>query len=195
MVKSDILEKIKGRVELWQGIISKNKIKTVAEIGVWRGDFAACILMLCPTVESYTMIDPWRNLPDWNKPNNRSDEEFASIYTEAMAKTAFAANRRRVLRGTTVEVVDKIKDSSLDFVYVDGDHTLKGISLDMINILPKVKTGGFIGGDDFVENHWHHGRDFAPTMVKPFILSFAEAYGFPLHELPCNQFLLQKNAP
>lgn len=40
-------------------------------------------------------------------------------------------------------------DYSLDFVYIDGDHTYTGCYQDINNYLPKVRIGGFIMGHDF----------------------------------------------
>lgn len=80
------------------------------------------------------MVDPWANLPEWNKPFNVSQQIFDDIYREMDAKTAFAAHKRRILRGCTKEVVAGIPNESLDFAYIDGDHTLRGITIDLIKI-------------------------------------------------------------
>ena len=103
------------------------------------------------------MIDPWAHLPNWNKPFNVDDLTFEEVYAEALRKTDFAASRRIVLRGRTSAVIDEVPDQSLDFAYIDGDHTLRGITLDLIQVLPKIKDGGLIGGDDFVNKPWQHG--------------------------------------
>lgn len=124
----------------------------MAEIGVWKGDFAKQILHKCDSIERYYMIDPWAKLPDWNKPCNKEQEVFEDIYAQAMDNVAFASERVVVLRGRTKEVIDEIPDESLDFAYIDGDHTLRGITIDLIKLLPKIKKNGFIGGDDFTAN-------------------------------------------
>ena len=33
----------------------------MAEVGVYRGDFASKILQRCDSIEKYYMIDPWRH--------------------------------------------------------------------------------------------------------------------------------------
>ena len=43
------------------------------------------------------------------------------------------------MRGRTKEVIDKIEDNSLDFPHIDGDHALRGITIDVIKFLPKIK--------------------------------------------------------
>jgi hypothetical protein len=49
-----------------------------------------------------------------------------------------------VLRGRTRELINQIPDDSLDFAYIDGDHTLRGITIDLVRLLPKMREGGVI---------------------------------------------------
>jgi len=182
------------RTGLWTRVLKTIQARSMAEVGVWKGDFASDILRACPELTRYTMIDPWARLPDWNKPFNVAPEAFDAVHAEAMAKTAFAADRVQVLRGRTLEVIDQIPDGSLDFAYIDGDHTLRGITIDLIRLLPKIREGGFIGGDDFLNTPWQHDARFEPTLVCPFSIYFAEAMGLPIAGLPMNQFLIQKRA-
>jgi hypothetical protein len=182
-----------NRVELCIALINDFNLKRIAELGVFRGDFAKEILERCPSVEEYTMIDPWRNLSDWNKPANKDNDVFEVYYQESIQKTDFAKEKRRVLRGKTTEVIDQIDDNSLDFVYIDGDHTLKGITIDLIAVWPKIKENGFIIGDDFSPTIWQHSREYEPTMVFPFAIYFAEAMNAQIYGLPYGQFLIAKN--
>lgn len=41
------------------------------------------------------------------------------------------------------------KPESIDFVYIDGDHSYEQCKRDIINYLPLVKAGGIIGGHDY----------------------------------------------
>lgn len=41
------------------------------------------------------------------------------------------------------------KDESLDFVYIDGNHSYKYSREDILSYLPKVKNGGILSGDDY----------------------------------------------
>ncbi len=181
-----------SRIQLWDRVLRATNVETMLEVGVWRGDYAKQILEQCEFIKRYYMIDPWATLPDWNKPFNVSPQVFEEVYEEAMTKTDFASSRRVVLRGRTKEVIATIPDNSLDFAYIDGDHTLRGITVDLINILPKVHEGGLIGGDDFTDTPWQHDIRYEPTLVCPFSIYFAEAIDVPIVALPFNQFVLQK---
>jgi hypothetical protein len=182
----------KERSELWIDVLARTDARRVAEVGVFRGKFAERVLDDCPEITDYYMVDPWRHLEDWNKPANRTSDKFHEIYEEAMRRTAQHEDRRVVLRGRTSEVIHEIPDRHLDFVYIDGDHTLRGITIDLIQVWDKVRPGGWIGGDDFRPNIWHHGQGFEPTMVFPFAVYFAEAAGCPIYALPFRQFLIEK---
>ncbi len=181
------------RYEFWISIINKFKCKRVLEIGVLNGDFAIKLLTECELIRKYYMIDPWQKLDNWNKPCNVSNENFEKIYNEILLQTNFAKEKRVILRGRTAEMIHRIKDNSLDFIYIDGDHTLRGISIDLINAWNKIKQGGLIGGDDFSETIWQHSRNYEPTLIFPFAVYFAEAVGAQIFALPFQQFLIKKS--
>jgi len=191
-IVENVVSSSKSRIDMWIRLIDLAQIEKMAEVGVWKGEFAEATLRACPTVQRYFMIDPWRHLDRWNKPANVDDYAFEEIYDEALRRTEFASERRVVLRGTTREVIDDVPDRSLDLAYIDGDHTLRGVTIDLVACYPKVKPGYYLGGDDFCPTIWQHSTRFEPTMVFPFALNFAEAVGATIYCLPFNQFLMRK---
>ena len=181
-----------SRQDIWLQIIEKVQAKDFLELGVLRGDYAEIILRNCPSIARYYMLDPWRHLEDWNKPSNVDQAMFDDIYAIAMAKTDFARDRRIVLRGRTTETIDEIPDESLDIAYVDGDHTLRGIAIDLIRTYPKVRAGGILGGDDYTRTIWQHAQNFEPSLVCPFAAYFAESQSAPIVIFPRGQFAIIK---
>mgnify|MGYP001359677269 CR=1 FL=1 len=190
----EIVKDADSRYELWISFLRSVNVKTMVELGVFKGNFAGQILRCCNSVEKYYMLDPWRHLQDWNKPANKSDQTFEQIFAQAKATTDFAAEKRIILRGKTTEVIENIADGELDFAYIDGDHTLRGIAIDLMRVYQKVKVGGWIGGDDFSKTIWQHATKFEPTFVFPFAVYFAEAVGDRIFALPNSQFLIEKSA-
>jgi hypothetical protein len=182
-----------ARLDLWASFIQTADARQVAEIGVYAGKLSERLLNDCPGIESYYMVDPWRHLDAWNKPANRKDSTFEEIYAKAMSRTEANAAKRVVLRGTLREVIDELPDG-LDFAYLDGDHTLRGITIDLVSIFPKIREGGWIGGDDFRPSIWQHGSGYEPTLVFPYAVYFAEAVGVRIYGLPYRQFLIEKSA-
>ena len=183
-----------SRRDFWVEFIRRAEVACMVEVGVYQGDFAAFVLERCERVSRYYMLDPWRHIDEWHKPANEDDSTFEQFFQTAKTKTDFADNRRVILRGKTTEVANRIQENELDFAYIDGDHTLRGISIDLISCYSKVRTGGFIGGDDFSRTMWQHNSSFEPTLVYPFAVYFAEAVGATIYGLPYNQFCLQKTS-
>ena len=173
--------------------IRKKKL-VIAEIGVWKGAFCKFMLKRCGhSISKYYLIDPWRHLDEWNKPYNIINDKFEKIYKKLMKELENTGkmNKIRILRGTTSEVIDKIKDSELDLIYIDGDHTFNGITNDLKLCIPKVSKNGIVGGDDFVDKIDHHGSNYDLTMVKPVVKKYASENGIKLFS-NVNQFCFRK---
>jgi Methyltransferase domain len=139
-VLAKCIPRAQSREDLWVEFINSVAAPRMAEIGVYRGDFAAFVLQRRPSLTTYYMIDPWRHLDDWNKPANHDDSALGAYLEETKAKTDFAAVKRIILRGRTAEVIDQITDGELDLAYIDGDHTLKGITVDLIRVYPRCES-------------------------------------------------------
>ena len=181
------------RLDLWVEIINRTKASTMLEVGVWKGDFSHHILANCPSITRYYMRRSLgSDLIAGTNPFNVEQKMFDDVYAEAMARTDFAKDRRVVLRGCTVDVIEQIPDRSLDLAYIDADHTLRGVSIDMIRSWAKVRPGGILGGDDYSRTMWQHPKKFEPTLVCPFAAYFAESAGTPLVIFPQNQFAMLK---
>lgn len=193
-VIEECLKGSKSRFDFWINFLNSTTINNMVEVGVYKGDFAKTLLKHCDSIKHYYMIDPWRHLDSWNKPANQDDNIFEQFLSETISKTDFASDKRVILRGKTTEVAEQIPNGELDFAYIDGDHTLKGIAIDLIRIFPKIRDAGWIGGDDFSKSVWQHATTFEPTLVFPFAVHFAEAVGARIYALPYNQFLIEKNS-
>ena len=56
---------------------------------------------------------------------------------------------------TKQEVISRLQGEPLDFLFLDGDHTLAGVSLDYQMYAPLVRSGGWIGFHDITESDCH----------------------------------------
>lgn len=164
-----------------------------AELGVWKGDLAEAMLSSVPSLAEYILVDPWRHLDDWDKPFNKDDETFQKIYQVAMRRTrqnAEYGHKVKVLRNTTGEAATAVEDGSLDFVYIDGDHTLRGALQDLVLWAPKVRCGGVILGDDYYDqNPGKLKGGVQPTMVKTAVQAYVAALGYGrIYSMGADQF-------
>lgn len=52
-------------------------------------------------------------------------------------------------RGDSKKIVENYEDDSIDFLFIDGDHSSEGFKKDLELWYPKVKHGGVFSGHDF----------------------------------------------
>jgi hypothetical protein len=188
----ELILEVESREQLWTKVLNRYQLREVTEIGVFKGEFAAYLLKDCPGIIKYHLIDPWSHLDNWNKPANVSNGSFGDVYRTMMENTSFSGERRIIHKGKSIDILPIFKDESQDFIYVDGDHTLRGITIDLQSAWPKIKWGGIIGGDDFTASIWQHDQTYEPSLIFPYTVYFSEAVGATLYALPFDQFLLHK---
>lgn len=125
-----------------------------AEIGVQRGDFAA--EMLRTPIAKLHLVDCWKHLPgEYEKdPANVNDGGHEENYRYVLNRflKEIAAQRVVVHRGMSQNMAHYFDASSLDFVYLDADHTFAGSVFDLQWWSSKVRSSGCIMGHDFVDN-------------------------------------------
>lgn len=121
-----------------------------AEIGVLKGDYAN-LISLQPILKLY-LIDPWISIPDvphrWHAlPQDVIDEYKFEVY-------------ERFAKNESVEIVEKYStDAVLDFesdyfdwIYLDANHTYSFVIEDLKNWWSKLKSGGYICGNAYIDN-------------------------------------------
>lgn len=125
-------------------ILAKYKDKPLvgAEIGVDVGNNALCMLENMHTLKHLVLIDSYAR-PLY--------EPTTVPYVVACSrlKDYMQQDRVRFLIMDSSFAAARIKDKSLDFVYVDGDHTFEGCLNDMELYWPKIKDGGCMAGHDY----------------------------------------------
>ncbi len=125
-----------------------------AEVGVFAGRLSKHLLEHVPTLD-LLMVDQWRQADQDSlyaessgETGAKTNEQMAVLQENAKVKTAFAANRRRLLKSDSVTAAKRIEDGTLDFVFIDGDHTYEGVKRDIAAWYPKVRVGGLVSGHD-----------------------------------------------
>lgn len=119
-----------------------------AEIGVFAGELSRRLLQN-PDLTLY-MVDSWKQGDGGDDFHARLTQEQQDHYLGATrAATAFAGTRARILVKDSVEAAQEVPDGSLDFVFIDANHTYEACKADVQAWLPKVKPTGFIAGHDY----------------------------------------------
>ncbi|TML60700.1 MAG: class I SAM-dependent methyltransferase [Actinobacteria bacterium] len=130
-----------------------------AEIGVWKGDFSKLLLRRVRPTE-FHLIDPWALVTDASYSEARyskaKQEEMDAMH-QSLVETLGRHPGVAIHRESSMEAARRFDDAHFDWVYIDGDHTYEGVRGDLVAWVPKVKAGGLVMCDDYVEGQWFQG--------------------------------------
>ena len=118
--------------------------KRGAEIGVAEGNYSEVLLKANPECE-LLLVDPWHHYSD--NPQGKSKEKHEYAESETKRKTAPYPNAKMHV-GVSMEVVRSVEFESLDFVYLDANHSYPYIMSDLIEWTKRVRSGGIVALDD-----------------------------------------------
>jgi hypothetical protein len=161
-----------------------------AELGVWKGNFAQDILDLTRPRRLH-LVDPWRFRPEF--PHRmyggkvaRDQSDMDRIY-ESVKRRFRARPEVRIHRCASSELSGRLDSESLDWVYIDGDHSEAAVYQDLAMCARLVRPGGILTGDDY---DWHDA-DGSPS-VKRAVNRFAREHDLPVEHLGAGQFMLPR---
>ena len=107
-----------------------DKLVEGVEVGTDEGENANTILNEYPNVNKLYLVDIVDNIHD--RFNSEGD-------------------RVKFILKPSVESSKDFEDNSLDFVYIDANHSYQSVKDDLNAWYPKLKVGGVICGHDFIQ--------------------------------------------
>lgn len=123
-----------------------------AEIGVFRGDFAAHNLNHWKGY--YAMVDTWGHRSDGTTDKNDKDANYwKEIQDEVAWKTTHGKGPRSLIKGYSVDVAETFEDEFFDWIFIDAGHDYQNAKADLEAWWPKLRPGGFFTGDDYGLHH------------------------------------------
>lgn len=161
-----------GREELPSQLVA-NSLLIGAEIGVDRGEHAEALLKA--GVVNLFLVDLWQQQKaGYFDIANKDDAVQASNMRETLARMNKWHWAVQFLVGRSEEMADLVDDETLDFVYIDANHNLESVRKDLEKWVPKVRSGGWITGHDFLDSENCCGSAFG---VKTAVLECCERLG------------------
>src|SRR5690606_24414 len=125
------------------------------EVGVWRGENAEGMLRARPNLH-LSLIDPYRTgepgtpwMESGSTMPSRPQSDYDAALEQCLARIEPYADRATIVRRPSVDAAADYQDASIDFAYLDGDHSYEGCLADIRAWWPKVRPGGWIGGHDY----------------------------------------------
>lgn len=160
----------------------------IAELGVFKGDFAAELIAYCSPRE-LLLVDFWAGEIGSTDHNGHGAEFFQGEDLFARVRQRFAdAPQVKLLRMSTVQALQQMEPDSLDMVYIDADHSYLGCIRDLEESWRAIKSGGWIMGHDYgcntakAPNHFKYG-------VEEAVNEFCRKFGQTIHALAMDGYV------
>lgn len=138
---------------------------------MYRGEYAK-FLLDNTTVTRYIAVDPW---------TTDKGEICANIYHSFLDTVKPFMDKIAVIKKDSIIASKDFSDNSLDFVYIDGNHSYECVKEDLNAWWPKVRKGGILAGDDYA-----HG---CPAVCR----EFSDDVGVSGVDYAVNEFVKEKN--
>lgn len=143
--------------------------KIGAEVGVYQGEYSKWLLRGIPGLKLYG-IDAWKVYTGYKdySPTNMG---------EAMdkAKANVAGYDCELIHAWSHEAVVQFADNSLDFVFIDGNHSYEHCVQDIALWSKKVRKGGIIYGHDY-DDYSQHKRRWSEMNVMNAVDGWMKSY-------------------
>ena len=133
--------------------------KIGVEVGVYRGAYSEVLLKAIPNLK-LTGVDLWNLYPGYR---DYKKDDIRNAETEARERTKNF--NCEFIKDWSDRAVRKFADESLDFVYIDGNHSYEQTVQDISLWSKKVKKGGLVCGHDF-EDWSRNWRRFDMNVIN-----------------------------
>ena len=138
------------RFEVIADLANRHGWRRGVEVGVQKGATFFWLLDHCPLL-TLTGVDIFEPRPDksdgWTYIRDDLPGQYRRI-VERLVQGGYGG-RGNLIKAWSVDAARTFGDASLDFVFIDADHTAPGIRADIAAWAPKVRAGGFITGHDY----------------------------------------------
>lgn len=126
-------------------------LKSGAEIGVEQGAFSETLIRKNPGCELFS-VDAWLAYKGYREhvSQGKLDGFYEATKVRLERAAAETGSESEVIKGLSTTVSTTFRDGGLDFVYLDGNHTLPQVIADLAAWTPKVRVGGVIAGHDYI---------------------------------------------
>jgi predicted O-methyltransferase YrrM len=125
-----------------------------AEVGVAFGINSIFMLENCPNIKHYYAIDPHEAYQDWGPDcgyGNMQHDLMVAVGNKFLENLEAYDNKDKITfyKKTSDEAKDLIPANTLNFMFIDANHSTESVRQDCLNWWPKMKKGGIMAGHDF----------------------------------------------
>lgn len=148
------MDDISGHAKVLIYLLNQREYGIGCEVGVHTGDTTVALLAHLPKIRVYHAIDPWVSYEQYDgtkyrKPGHKQLKTWGQAKKRFMEVIKPFHKRVSVYEMTSVEACKKIKDESLDWIFIDANYEYPYIKENLELWTPKVKEGGIVSGHDY----------------------------------------------
>jgi hypothetical protein len=154
---TDVNHIFKNREDLPEFLNKLNLNNKGVELGSFKGEFAKIITSNWSG--KLYMVDVWRPLSNEEYDDTSNHKNHIDEYSNAMSNIKGFEEKTFMLRMDGSEGSKLFSDESLDFVYIDANHTYESVKQDIDDWYRKVKKGGLVMGHDYLPDYFYNGKE------------------------------------
>ena len=154
------------------------------EMGAQSGQTSAHLLRAYPRL-TMSLVDPWQTWPVNHSYRMSGDPTALWTHQEAQYQqraardnTAFAKERCCIFVGLSLDIAKEFRDETVEFVFIDAEHTYDAVLADSRAWWPKLR----IGQQCFLVFHDYGDMTGHAKGVTPAVKEFAAEVGREIHE-------------
>lgn len=158
-----------GRFKDVPRLFNELGFKVGAEVGVFEGEYSKWLLRMMPGLKLYC-IDAWTPYPGY-----KDFRKNTVIESYEKAKANVKGYDCTLIKGWSDKVADQFENESLDFVFIDGNHSYEWMVWDIAKWSKKVRKGGIVYGHDF-DDYSNHRKRWAEMNVINAVEGWMKSY-------------------
>jgi len=139
------------------------------EVGTYRGDYSVQLLSRWHGKRLYS-LDCWQVQDKFVYSDNPQDQE--QNYQLTCTKLALFGARSKIIRAFSVDAAKAFVELTLDFAYLDANHSYEATLADLEAWGPKVRAGGLLCGDGYTADY---------PGVSQAVQEYARQINLPVH--------------
>lgn len=155
------------RYEWLAHLVNEHQWRRGAELGLRNGTTFNHVLQHCPEL---TLI----GVDCWADGLGHQRVQLAEQRTRDGA--ARFGQRAVIIKDWTVPAAAQVPDGSLDFIFIDADHSEAAVRADVQAWRPKVRPGGWIIGHDI---NWPSVKSAVNDLLPGYVIGPDNCYALP----------------
>ena len=135
----------------------------IVEIGSWKGKsiaYLAVEIINSGKDIKIDSVDTWRGSPEHQQDVYVKTDTLYNLFLTNISPISHVV---KPVRMASVEAAELYEDNSLDVVFLDGCHEYECVREDLPAWYPKVKSGGWFAGHDYI---WRHTDPLGPPVKR-----------------------------